>query len=41
MHRTYYSAIERGEPNITIDTLENVCNGLGTRMWEVMKDAGD
>jgi transcriptional regulator with XRE-family HTH domain len=41
MHRTYYSAIERGEPNITIDTLENLCKGLGTRMWEVMKDAGD
>jgi len=41
MHRTYYSAIERGEPNITIDTLENVCKGLGARMWEVMKDAGD
>jgi transcriptional regulator with XRE-family HTH domain len=41
MHRTYYSAIERGEQNITLDTLETVCKGLGVRMWEVMKEAGD
>jgi transcriptional regulator with XRE-family HTH domain len=41
MHRTYYSAIERGELNITIDTLESVCKGLSVRMWEVMKEAGD
>jgi transcriptional regulator with XRE-family HTH domain len=41
MHRTYYSAIERGEQNITLDTLETVCKGLGVRMREVMKEAGD
>jgi transcriptional regulator with XRE-family HTH domain len=41
MHRTYYSAIEMGEQNVTIDTLETICKGLGVRMWEVMKDAGD
>jgi transcriptional regulator with XRE-family HTH domain len=41
MHRTYYSAIERGVQNVTLDTLETVCKGLGVRMWEVMKDAGD
>jgi transcriptional regulator with XRE-family HTH domain len=41
MHRTYYSAIERGEQNITISTLESVCKGLDVRMWEIMKDAGD
>jgi transcriptional regulator with XRE-family HTH domain len=41
MHRTYYSAIERGEQNITLDTLETVCKGLGVPMWEVMKEAGD
>ncbi len=27
MHRAYYSAIERGERNITIRTLESVCRG--------------
>lgn len=25
MHRTYYSAIERGEKNLTLNTLQRVC----------------
>jgi transcriptional regulator with XRE-family HTH domain len=41
MHRTYYSAIERGEQNVTLETLERVCKGLGSKMWEVFKDAGE
>ena len=39
MHRTYYSAIERGEKNLQLDTLQKVCVGLETRVWEVFKDA--
>ena len=39
MHRTYYSAIERGRKNVRIETLERVCQALKTRMWEVIKDA--
>lgn len=39
MHRTYYSAIERGLKNIRIETLERICNALGLRMWEVLKEA--
>lgn len=39
MHRTYYSAIERGEKNLQIDTLQRVCDGLGVQMWQIMKDA--
>jgi transcriptional regulator with XRE-family HTH domain len=39
MHRTYYSALERGENNLTIKTLARVCSGLSVRVWEVMKDA--
>lgn len=39
MHRTYYSAIERGEKNLQLDTLQKVCEGLDTRVWEVFKDA--
>lgn len=38
MHRTYYSAIERGENNLTLRTLRRVCVGLGTKMWEVLRD---
>jgi transcriptional regulator with XRE-family HTH domain len=39
MHRTYYSAVERGEKNLQLDTLEKVCAGLQARLWEVLKDA--
>lgn len=39
MHRTYYSAIERGEKNLQIDTLACVCNGLELPMWQVVKAA--
>ena len=39
MHRTYYSAIERGEKNLQLDTLQRVCEGLQTTIWEVFKEA--
>jgi transcriptional regulator with XRE-family HTH domain len=41
MHRTYYSAIERGEKNLTLATLNRVCDGLGAPLWEIVKDAED
>ncbi len=40
MHRTYYSAIERGEKNLQIDTLKRICDGLAVRMCDVLKDVG-
>lgn len=39
MHRTYYSAIERGEKNLQLDTLQKVCEGLDVAIWEVFRDA--
>lgn len=39
MHRTYYSAIERGRKNMRLETLERICTALRSRMWEVLKDA--
>lgn len=39
MHRAYYSAIERGEKNITLKTLHRVAAGLGTTMAELLRDA--
>lgn len=39
MHRTYYSAIERGEKNLQLDTLQKVCQGLDVAIWEVFRDA--
>ena len=40
MHRAYYSAIERGERNITVDTLERVSVGLRTTIATLAADAG-
>ncbi|HEX2244428.1 MAG TPA: helix-turn-helix transcriptional regulator [Gammaproteobacteria bacterium] len=39
MHRTYYSAIERGKKNMRLETLERICTALRSRMWEVLKEA--
>jgi transcriptional regulator with XRE-family HTH domain len=38
MHRAYYSAIERGERNLTLRTLLRVTRGLGIRMADLMRD---
>jgi transcriptional regulator with XRE-family HTH domain len=39
MHRTYYGAVERGEKNLQLSTLERVCASLDVPMWEVIRDA--
>ena len=39
MHRTYYSAIERGLKNLRIETLERLCQPLKVKIWEILKDA--
>jgi transcriptional regulator with XRE-family HTH domain len=39
MHRTYYSAIERGEKNLQLSTLTRVCEGLKVRVWEIVRSA--
>ncbi len=38
MHRAYYSAIERGEKNITLATLHRVAKGLGVTMSSLLTD---
>jgi transcriptional regulator with XRE-family HTH domain len=40
MHRTYYSAIERGKKNIQIDTFKRICVALDVRMWQVLRNLG-
>ena len=40
MHRAYYSAIERGERNLTIFTIWRVAEGLGLEVSELLKEAG-
>lgn len=39
MHRTQYSAIERGEKNLSISTIQRLCVGLGVKAWEIFRDA--
>ena len=38
MHRAYYGALERGGKNLTTRTLKRVSDGLGLKMWELLKD---
>ena len=40
MHRAYYSAIERGEKNITLTTLARVAAGLATPLSELLASVG-
>lgn len=40
MHRTYYSAIERGEKNLQISTLLRICIGLKTKVSVICTEAG-
>ena len=39
MHRTYYSAIERGEKNLSLSTLQRLCLGLQTKAWVLFQEA--
>jgi len=36
VHRTYYSAIERGERNVTVLTLLRISQGIGTDVGDLM-----
>ena len=38
MHRAYYSAIERGENNIPLATLQRVAKGLGVTLGALFAD---
>jgi transcriptional regulator with XRE-family HTH domain len=40
LDRSYMGAIERGEYNLTIDTLLKISTALGVRASELLRDAG-
>ena len=37
LHRTYIGAIERGEGNITLDTLDRLAEALGERPEKLIR----
>ncbi|WP_259791719.1 helix-turn-helix domain-containing protein [Aliiroseovarius crassostreae] len=37
LNRTYLSAVERSEQNISIDNLYRVAEGLGVEAWTLLK----
>lgn len=39
MHRAYYGALERGEKNLQLSTLERVCAGLGVGVSTLIERA--
>lgn len=41
LDRTYLSRVESGKQNITIDSLNNICNGLGISLKEFFEPFDD
>jgi transcriptional regulator with XRE-family HTH domain len=39
MHRSYYSAIERGEKNLTLETMLRLSEGLGVPLSKLFETA--
>ena len=39
LHRTYVGAIERGERNVTLKTLQRIAASLGIRPVDLLKDS--
>lgn len=37
VHRTYIGMIERAEKNITLETIEKICNALGLEIWQIFE----
>jgi transcriptional regulator with XRE-family HTH domain len=38
LHRTYVSSVERGERNVTLQTIEKLAKALGVSMSRLMPD---
>lgn len=39
LHRTYISDVERGERNISVESLRRLSVALGSPVWELVKEA--
>ena len=38
LHRTYVSSVERGERNVTLDTIQKLAKALGVSMAKLMPE---
>lgn len=38
MDRTYYSSVERGQRNISLNNIIRISNGLGIETWKIFKE---
>lgn len=38
LNRTYLSAVERSEQNMSIDNLHRVAEGLGVESWQLLRN---
>lgn len=40
VHRNYMGTVERGETNVTLDSLEKIAKGLDRTVLELLREAG-
>lgn len=37
LHRTYIGQVERGERNISVDSMERLAGAVGMELWEMLR----
>lgn len=37
LHRTYIGQVERGERNISVDSMERLAEAVGMNLWEMLR----
>jgi transcriptional regulator with XRE-family HTH domain len=37
LHRTYIGQVERGERNISVDSMERLANAVGLQLWDMLR----
>jgi transcriptional regulator with XRE-family HTH domain len=37
LHRTYIGQVERGERNISVDSMERLADAVGLELWDMLR----